>query len=67
MADLVDEKQQHLDDRADGPVFQLVPTPKKKAPGFSSSEATAFLRGLKPIVRAGQRLGDVVKKAKPKG
>jgi hypothetical protein len=65
--DAVDSKQQHLDDRADGPVFELVDTPKAAKPGMTSKEAAAFLRGLRPVARVKQTLGSMVKKAKTSG
>lgn len=67
MAEQIDPKQQHLDDHYGDLGLTLVKEPTDGGKGLSPAEAGAFLRALKPVVRAGQTLADVVKKAKAKG
>lgn len=55
--------QQHLDDHYGDVGFTLVnddDTPE--GPGMTKAQAGAFLRGLKPVTRAKQTLGSLVKK-----
>lgn len=65
MADQIDPKQQHLDDHYGDLGLTLVPEPTDDGKGMSAGQAKAFLRGLRPVARARQRLGDAVKKTKP--
>jgi hypothetical protein len=67
MTEPIDPKQQHLDDRADGPVFQLVETPKPHGKGMSAAESRSFLRGLHPVAKVKQTLAQAAKKVKAKG
>jgi len=62
----IDEKQQHLDDHYGDLGLTLVDEPTGDG-GMSSSEAKAFLRGLRPVARVKQTLADAAKKAKPRG
>jgi hypothetical protein len=66
MAEPIDEKQQHLDDRSEA-MFELVETPKPKKPGLTGAEARAFLRKLHPVLAARQSLKDAAKKVTSKG
>lgn len=59
--------QQHLDDHYGDVGFVLVNDDVDEQGGMSEKEANTFLRGLRPVVRAGQTLAQAVKKAKTKG
>jgi hypothetical protein len=59
---------QHLDDHYDGDFeLRLVDEPTGGGKGLTGPQANAFLRALRPVVRVGQTLADVVKKTKAKG
>lgn len=66
MAEKIDPKQQHLDDHYGDLGLHLVAEPDS-GEGMSPAQARSFLRGLRPVARAVQTLGGLVKKAKPKG
>lgn len=59
MAELIDPKQQHLDDHYGDMDLNLVKDAPVEGKGFSASEAVGFLKRLRPR-RA--TLGDAVKK-----
>lgn len=67
MAEQIDPKQQHLDDHYGDLGLHLVDEPTDSGKGMSGKEARLFLRGLRPVARVVQTLGQVVKKAKAKG
>jgi hypothetical protein len=68
MAEQIDPKQQHLDDHYGDLGLRLVDEPTGgKGSGMSGKEAGAFLRGLRPVIRAGQSLRDAAKKVAKKG
>lgn len=63
----IDQKQQHLDDHYGDLGLTLVPEPTGGGgKGMSASEATSFLRRLKPVTRVKQTLAQAAKLAKPK-
>jgi hypothetical protein len=60
--EIIDPALQHLDDHYGDVVWQEVPEPKASGPGLTPAEARKFLRGLRPVQKAVQKLGEVAKK-----
>jgi len=60
--EIIDPAQQHLDDHYGDVVWEEVPEPKAAGPGLTAAEARRFLRGLRPVPKVGQKLGEVAKK-----
>lgn len=63
MAEQIDPKQQHLDDHYGDVGWRLVDEPTgSSGTGMTPKEARSFLRGLHPVAKVKQTLGNLVKK-----
>ena len=60
--------QQHLDEHYGDVGFHLVKSSDAEpGGGMSKTEARSFLRGLRPVLKAGKTLAEAAKKLNPKG